>query len=101
MAGKPGAKAASPAPAAPEGYYEASAVTGGPGKAPYDKLKVTHVDVAFLPGAGDTCMVDAEFFKHVRARYYVATTPAPTSDLLRALAVGKDAWNGKAACTLI
>ncbi len=77
-------------------------VTGGPGKAPYDKLKTTFVDVAFLPGAGDTSLVDAEFFKHCRARYYVATTVAPTSDLLKALTVGKEAWNGMSCwCAII
>ncbi len=85
-----GGKSASPAPGAGglTGYYDASMVTGGPGKAPYDKLKTTFVDVAFLPGAGDTSLVDAEFFKHCRARYYVATTVAPTWDLLKALTVG-------------
>ncbi|VDD76030.1 unnamed protein product [Mesocestoides corti] len=95
---KPSAtRSASSASGPPEGYFEASAVTGGPGKAPYDKLRKTHVDVAFLPGAGDVGMVDAEFFKHVRARYYVATAVAPTPDLLKALAVGKESWNDNQA----
>lgn len=70
--------------------------TGGPGKAPYDKLRTSYVDVAFLPGSGgDVSLLDAEFFKHVRARYYVATTAAPTSDLLKSLVVGKEAWTGR------
>lgn len=61
----------------------------------YDKLaKRTFVDVAFLPGGGDVSLVDAEFFKRVLARYYVATSVAPTADLLKALSVGKAAWHG-------
>ncbi|KAL5969669.1 Electromotor neuron-associated protein 2 [Taenia solium] len=86
------AKSASPGVTHPEGYYEASM---GFSKGLYDKLvKRTFVDVAFLPGGGDVSLVDAEFFKRVLARYYVATTVAPTADLLKALAVGKEAWHG-------
>ncbi|VDN96267.1 unnamed protein product [Rodentolepis nana] len=71
----------------PEGYYEASA---GAIKGLFDKMtKRTFVDVAFLPGGGDTHLVDAEFFKRVLARYYIATTAAPTADLLKAMLVGK------------
>ncbi|KAM3172225.1 hypothetical protein ACTXT7_014981 [Hymenolepis weldensis] len=56
--------------------------------------KHTFVDVAFLPGGGDVCLVDAEFFKRVSARYYIATTAAPTADLLKAMVVGKKASSG-------
>ncbi|CDS39783.1 microtubule associated protein 1A [Echinococcus multilocularis] len=90
-----GAKLASPGVAHPEGYYEASM---GFSKGLYEKLaKRTFVDVAFLPGGGDVSLVDVEFFKRVLARYYVATTVAPTADLLKALAVGKAAWHGDKA----
>ncbi|VDN12969.1 unnamed protein product [Dibothriocephalus latus] len=75
-----------------EGYYEASNVTLGPNKVAYDKFRTTFVDVAFLPGGGDIRLVDAEFFKRLRARYYVGTTIAPSADLLKALIVGKEAW---------
>ncbi|KAL7064510.1 hypothetical protein AAHC03_05684 [Spirometra sp. Aus1] len=77
-----------------EGYYEASSATLGPNKVSYDKFRVTFVDVAFLPGGGDVRLVDAEFFKRLRARYYVATTITPSADLLKALIVGKEAWTG-------
>ncbi|VDK34377.1 unnamed protein product [Taenia asiatica] len=91
------AKSASPGVTHPEGYYEASM---GFSKGLYDKLaKRTFVDVAFLPGGGDVSLVDAEFFKRVPARYYVATTVAPTADLLKALAVGKEAWHGDKTTT--
>lgn len=66
----------------------------GSSKGLYDKLmKRTFVDVAFLPGGGDISLVDAEFFKRVIARFYVATTVIPTADLLIALSVGKAALN--------
>ncbi|KAM7538072.1 hypothetical protein Aperf_G00000077547 [Anoplocephala perfoliata] len=80
-------KTASPSFPPLEGYYEASA---GATKGLIDKLsKHTFVDVAFLPGGGDVALVDAEFFKRVLARYYIATTAAPTADLLKAMAVGR------------
>ncbi|VUZ51882.1 unnamed protein product [Hymenolepis diminuta] len=86
------AKTAPGAQSPPEGYYEASA-SGTRGL--IDKMtKHTFVDVAFLPGGGDVCLVDAEFFKRVSARYYIATTAAPTADLLKAMVVGKQASSG-------
>ncbi|VDM33967.1 unnamed protein product [Hydatigera taeniaeformis] len=86
-----GAKSTSPGVTCQEGYYEASL---GFSKGLYDKLaKRTFVDVAFLPGGGDVSFVDAEFFKRVLARYYVANTVAPTANLLKALAVGKETWH--------
>ncbi|VDQ13402.1 unnamed protein product [Trichobilharzia regenti] len=62
---------------------------------PYDKVKPIYVDVAFLPGGGNSNYVDAEWFKRVRARYYVATDVRPTCSLLESLVVGKESWSGK------
>nr|CUU98588.1 hypothetical transcript [Hymenolepis microstoma] len=86
------AKTAPAVQSPPEGYYEASA---GAIKGLIDKMtKRTFVDVAFLPGGGDTHLVDAEFFKRVSARYYIATTAAPTADLLKAMVTGKKTFGG-------
>ncbi|CAH8823360.1 unnamed protein product [Trichobilharzia szidati] len=79
------------------GYTIASGhITSGkaPLPSPYDKVKPIYVDVAFLPGGGNSNYVDAEWFKRVRARYYVATDVRPTCSLLESLVVGKESWNG-------
>ncbi|THD27495.1 putative microtubule-associated protein [Fasciola hepatica] len=79
------------------GYTDASSHAVGPGSTklpPYDKIKPVYVDVAFLPGGGNPHLVDAEWFKRVRARYYVATDPLPGAALMEALTVGKESWTG-------
>ncbi|VDP33816.1 unnamed protein product [Schistosoma margrebowiei] len=79
----------------PPGYTIASGHAPGAVKAPpYDKVKPIYVDVAFLPGSGNSNYVDAEWFKRVRARYYVATDVRPTCSLLESLVVGKESWGG-------
>ncbi|RTG89011.1 uncharacterized protein DC041_0000795 [Schistosoma bovis] len=79
----------------PPGYTIASGHAPGTAKAPpYDKVKPIYVDVAFLPGSGNSNYVDAEWFKRVRARYYVATDVRPTCCLLESLVVGKESWGG-------
>ncbi|VDP74211.1 unnamed protein product [Echinostoma caproni] len=86
----------------PPGYTDASSHAAVPGSAklpPYDKVKPIYVDVAYLPGGGNPHLVDAEFFKRVRARYYVATDPRPGPALMEALTVGKESWTG--ACLLV
>ncbi|CAH8463787.1 unnamed protein product [Heterobilharzia americana] len=79
------------------GYTIASGHATGPKVAPYDKVKPMYVDVAFLPGGGNPNYVDAEWFKRVRARYYVATDVRPTCSLLESLVVGKESWSGEDA----
>ncbi|KAF8562404.1 hypothetical protein P879_08992 [Paragonimus westermani] len=82
------------------GYTEASAHALGPGSTklpPYDKVKPVYVDIAFLPGGGNPHLVDAEWFKRVRARYYVATDPRPSAILMEAMVVGKESWTGEDA----
>ncbi|CAL8069254.1 unnamed protein product [Calicophoron daubneyi] len=84
-------------PTYPPGYTEASAHasgTGGTKLPPYDKVKPVYVDVAFIPGGGNPHLVDAEWFKRVRARFYVATDPKPSVALMEALTVGKESWTG-------
>lgn len=72
---------------------------GGTKQPPYDKVKPVYLDVAFLPGGGDPHMIDVEWFKRVRARYFVATDPRPTPTLLESLVVGKESWTGE--CEMI
>ncbi|KAF5394568.1 hypothetical protein PHET_11112 [Paragonimus heterotremus] len=82
------------------GYTEASAHALGPGSTklpPYDKVKPMYMDIAFLPGGGNPHLVDAEWFKRVRARYYVATDPRPSAVLMEAMVVGKESWTGEDA----
>ncbi|KAA0194542.1 Microtubule-associated protein 1A [Fasciolopsis buskii] len=79
------------------GYTDASSHGIGPGSTklpPYDKLKPIYVDVAYVPGGGNPHLVDAEWFKRVRARYYVASDPRPGAALMEALTVGKESWTG-------
>nr|CAX69585.1 Microtubule-associated protein futsch [Schistosoma japonicum] len=79
----------------PPGYTIASNHAPGTTKSPpYDKVKPIYVDVAFLPGSGNANYVDAEWFKRVRARYYVATDIRPTCTLLESLVIGKESWSG-------
>ncbi|CAI2737378.1 unnamed protein product [Dicrocoelium dendriticum] len=61
---------------------------------PYDKIKPLYVDVSFLPGGGNPHLVDVEWFKRVRARFYVVTDPRPSVRLLDAMLYGKEAWTG-------
>ncbi|KAF7232814.1 hypothetical protein EG68_07554, partial [Paragonimus skrjabini miyazakii] len=82
------------------GYTDASAHALGPGSTklpPYDKVKPMYVDIAFLPGGGNPHLVDAEWFKRVRARYYVATDPRPSAVLMEAMVVGRESWTGEDA----
>jgi len=59
-------------------------------------LKATtpfYVDLAYVPTyAVDGC--DAEFFRHVRARYYIIPGSSADPHLLSALADAKSGWEG-------
>jgi hypothetical protein len=84
-----------PAPAAkpvPPGTSAAS-VFGQLGKtAPFDKMAATYVDCAYVPAGGDPALVDMEFFKHVRSRYYILSCVNPPVNTLNALLAGKETW---------
>jgi hypothetical protein len=61
-----------------------------------------YVDLAYIPGHGSADSVDADFFRRVRARYYVLSTAAPDPAVLGALMDGKSGWDdGSAAVTII
>ena len=53
-----------------------------------------HVDMAYIPSHGDHRMVDKDFFMKVRARYYVLSSPNPSSVLLTNLLEVKESWEG-------
>ena len=54
-----------------------------------------HVDLTYIPtngGANDTQAVDLDFFRRVRARYYVLSALEPCPKTLDALLAGKATW---------
>jgi microtubule-associated protein 1 len=68
-----------------------------PGTAPASATAVkqhsgpaAYVEVAYIPAHGNSAYVDVEFFKRVRAKYYVLSTVDPTEHVLNALAEAKE-----------
>ncbi|KAK2161944.1 hypothetical protein LSH36_107g05086 [Paralvinella palmiformis] len=74
--------------------------TGAPaaptkGAAPAAKLgPVTpfFVDLSYIPAHGDSQYVDVNFFRKVRARYYVLSSLNPSTALLNSLLEAKQSW---------
>lgn len=67
----------------------------GEAKAPsYGPVVPCFVDLAYIPSHGDHRMADVEFFKRVRAQYYVLSSADPSPLLLDGLLEGKEAWEG-------
>ncbi|KAL8606448.1 hypothetical protein ACOMHN_015537 [Nucella lapillus] len=54
-----------------------------------------YMDLTYIPNHGDTAYVDSEFFKRVRARYYVLSSRNPNPKILEMLMEAKESW-GKA-----
>ncbi len=54
-----------------------------------------YFDVSYIPAHGNQYYVDSDFFKRVRARYYVLSTIEPTLAILNSLIEGKQAWEDK------
>ena len=71
-----------------------SATAGAKKAAPAKAVAPFYVDLAFVPTyAVDGC--DAEFFRHVRARYYVIPGSSADPHYLSMLADAKLAWDGE------
>lgn len=51
-----------------------------------------YMDLTYIPNHGETGFVDLEFFRRVRARYYVLSSVSPSSSVLNALLEGKQTW---------
>ena len=58
----------------------------------YGPVTPAYVDLAYVPAHGDPRYADTEFFKRIRARYYVLSTVDPSPSTLDALLDGKEAW---------
>ena len=54
-----------------------------------------YMDLTYIPNHGDPAYSDAEFFKRVRARYYVLSSMSPSPQVLDALLEGKSTWEQK------
>ena len=54
-----------------------------------------YLDLAYVPYHGDSNYTDVEFFKRVRARYYVFSGVEPCKEVFNALLEGKKTWENK------
>ena len=53
------------------------------------------MDLAYVPHHGCKDYVNADFFKRVRARYYVFSGVEPCKDVFNALLEAKKTWENK------
>lgn len=95
--GRPGTAptdaSAKPAPRGPAKKPATSA--SGPVTKPATLKPVVpfYVDLAYVPGHGSTHYLDIDFFRRVRARYYVLSTLSPDAGVLTALLEAKQMWD--------
>lgn len=54
-----------------------------------------YVDLTYIPNHGDPTSSDIEFFKRIRARYYVLSALSPNPQILNALLEAKQTWEDK------
>lgn len=54
-----------------------------------------YMDLTYIPNHGDPTYSDVEFFKRVRARYYVLSSMSPSAQVLDALLEAKATWEQK------
>ena len=54
-----------------------------------------YVDLTYIPSHGDDQYSTVDFFKRVRARYYVLSALNPSLSVLNALLEGRESWNDK------
>lgn len=59
------------------------------------KVTPVYMDLAYVPHHGDANYTDIEFFKRVRARYYVFSGVEPSRAVFDALLEGKKTWENK------
>jgi beta-lactamase superfamily II metal-dependent hydrolase len=53
------------------------------------------MDLAYVPHHGSSNYANAEFFKRVRARYYVFSGVEPSREVFNALLEAKKTWENK------
>ena len=59
------------------------------------KITPVYMDLAYVPHHGDANYTDIEFFKRVRARYYVFSGVEPSRAVFDALLEAKKMWENK------
>lgn len=59
------------------------------------KLSPVYMDLAYVPHHGNTYYSHVEFFKKIRARYYVFSGTEPSKDVYMALLEAKQTWEDK------
>lgn len=72
-----------------------SKVSGGSSRKPEKKVTPLYMDLAYVPHHGDANYTDIEFFKRVRARYYVFSGVEPSRAVFDALLEAKKTWDNK------
>ena len=60
-----------------------------------DAIEPVWMDLAYVPHHGASNYANAEFFKRVRARYYVFSGVEPSKEVFNALLEAKKTWENK------
>ena len=60
-----------------------------------DAIEPVWMDLAYVPHHGSSNYTTAEFFKRVRARYYVFSGVDPSREVFNALIEAKKTWENK------
>ena len=60
-----------------------------------DNVEPVWMDLAYVPHHGCKNYANADFFKRVRARYYVFSGVEPSKDVFNALLEAKKTWENK------
>ena len=60
-----------------------------------DAIEPVWMDLAYVPHHGSSEYANAEFFKRVRARYYVFSGVEPSKEVFNALLEAKKTWENK------
>lgn len=53
---------------------------------------IYHVDVAYIPNHGNEHYVNSEFFRRIRARYYILDAVQINRHTLQSIMIGKEQW---------
>ena len=69
--------------------------------APSKPVIPVYVDLAYIPAHGDTSVLDADFFRRVRARYYVLSAAHVDIAVLNMLIEGKSSWGDSSEITTL
>lgn len=59
------------------------------------KLSPVYMDLAYVPHHGNSYYSHVEFFKKIRARYYVFSGTEPSKEVYNALLEAKQTWEDK------